>query len=106
MKITTAILAALPAVMAAPVAEAGMAPLNSRSSFTGTYIVKLKDSAGVAASSSVMSLLSTEPEYIYTEVLNGFAATFDKDTLDVMRRHPDVRNPFVLSVGWCLKISN
>lgn len=95
MQITTTILAILPVVLAAPASEAGVAPLNVRgSSFTGTYIVKLKDTAVAAASSSVMSLLTEEPTYTYSAVLNGFAAKFDSETLAAVRRHPDVCNHY------------
>lgn len=89
MQLTT-LIALLPVVLAAPAAESGVAPLLKRGNHNGKYIVKLKETAGIASGSSAMSILSSEPEHVYTNVLNGFSARMDQAAVDAMRRHPDV----------------
>ena len=76
--------------LSAPTGEEGLATLNLRDSFTGTYIVKLKDTISTAGAGAALALLNGEPENVFTEVLNGFSAKLDQETLEALRRHPDV----------------
>lgn len=76
--------------LSAPTGEEGLATLNLRDSFTGTYIVKLKDTISTAGAGVALALLNGEPENVFTEVLNGFSAKLDQETLEALRRHPDV----------------
>jgi hypothetical protein len=88
MQILT-LLALAQLALSAPTAE-GLAALNLRDSFTGTYIVKLKDTASAAGAGSALALLNGEAENVFTEALNGFSAKLDKETLQALRGHPDV----------------
>jgi hypothetical protein len=86
-----ALLALVQLAFSAPTGEERLAALNLRDSFTGSYIVKLKDTVSTAATRTALALLKDEPENIFTEALNGFSAKLDKETLQALRRHPDVR---------------
>lgn len=90
MRVST-IIATLPLALAAPAARSEPAPLQMRANgIAGKYIVRLKDNSHASAVSSVLSVLNTEPEHIFQNVFNGFAATLDPKTLHDLRNHPDV----------------
>lgn len=89
MHIST-LLAILPVALAAPTSDGELAALNLRESFTGTYIVKLKDTITASGADAASALLQSEPEHVFSEVLNGFSAQLDEDTVEALRRHPDV----------------
>mgnify|MGYP005988124529 CR=1 FL=1 len=93
MKFSIAV-AFLPLAMATPAVEdaSTLAPLLRRGNVKpGKYIVKLKDNVvHAAASSSAMSLLTSEPKYTYNNVMKGFATSLDLKTLEKLRSHPDV----------------
>lgn len=84
------VLALATVAMAAPSSDPQGAPLIAHSDNNGRYIVKLKDSSDVGSLNSVVGLLDSEPDNIYSNVMNGFSAAMDEQTLQRVRMHPDV----------------
>jgi hypothetical protein len=64
---------------------------NTADLIADQYIVKFTDDeASVAAVDDALSVLSVEPEHVFSSVLNGFSATLDAETLEALRGHPQV----------------
>jgi subtilisin family serine protease len=69
------------ATAAAPLLSAGANAIE------GQYIVVLKDGANAR---SVAAVAGVEPRYVYTAVLNGFAASLNDGQLNALRHNPNV----------------
>ena len=78
-------LAACADVTAPPSAEPAL-PAASRSAGDG-YIVVLREGADPRSAAAVMGI---HPRFVYTAVLDGFAATLNPGQLAALRHHPDV----------------
>lgn len=93
----TALLAILPAVLAAPARRDAPAPLHVPRDvdnlIEGQYIVKYKDITAFSAIEEGVKILSKKPEHVYKNGFKGFAAKIDKDTLEVLRDDPSVSDP-------------
>ncbi|CEJ81523.1 hypothetical protein VHEMI01644 [[Torrubiella] hemipterigena] len=87
MQLLQRLLLLLPLIAASPT---NLAPLLLHDESTGGYVVKLKESAAAVADNNVLRLISVEPDYVYTHVLNGFSAKLDERSLHAVRQHPDV----------------
>ncbi|KAM3503602.1 hypothetical protein MY10362_004099 [Beauveria mimosiformis] len=84
------LLALLPMVLATPtVQRAEPAPLHaakdSSAAIPGKYIVKYK-----AGSKPDATIMSESADYVYSDVMRGFAGSLDESTLQKLRSHPDV----------------
>ncbi|KAF1739461.1 Cuticle-degrading protease [Beauveria bassiana] len=84
------LLALLPIVLAAPtVQRAEPAPLHaakdSSAAIPGKYIVKYK-----AGSKPDASIMAESADYIYSDVMHGFAGSLDEAAVQELRSHPDV----------------
>ncbi|KAM3466687.1 hypothetical protein NHJ6243_000742 [Beauveria neobassiana] len=84
------LLALLPIVLAAPtVQRAEPAPLHaakdSSAAIPGKYIVKYK-----AGSKPDASIMAESADYVYSDVMHGFAGSLDEAAVQELRSHPDV----------------
>lgn len=96
------LLSSLPLALGAPQPSGRNAPaplLRSRdvnSRIAGAYIVKFKDDSALAQLDNVAKSpslgVNIAPDHIFSGIFNGFSANLDKETLDVIRDHPDVRD--------------
>ncbi|KAM3468981.1 hypothetical protein MY5147_007436, partial [Beauveria neobassiana] len=83
------LLALLPIVLAAPtVQRAEPAPLHaakdSSAAIPGKYIVKYK-----AGSKPDASIMAESADYVYSDVMHGFAGSLDEAAVQELRSHPD-----------------
>jgi aqualysin 1 len=76
-----------PTRQAAPPAEGGAALLRAPNAIPGEYIVVLNDGADPR---SVAAVAGVSPRYVYTAVVNGFAAPLDPGQLRALRQNPAV----------------
>jgi serine protease len=76
-----------PTQHAAPPADGEAALLRSENAVPGQYIVVLNDGASPAA---VAAAAAATPRFVYTNVVNGFAAELNAGQLNALRRHPSV----------------
>ncbi|OAA48990.1 proteinase T precursor [Beauveria brongniartii RCEF 3172] len=84
------LLGLLPMVLAAPtVQRAEPAPLHaakdSSAAIPGKYIVKYK-----AGSKPDATIMTESADYVYSDVMRGFAGSLDDSALQELRSHPDV----------------
>jgi hypothetical protein len=95
MHFHTALLALLPAALAAPTAE----PLDKRAPVIaaqagrvvpGKYVVKLKEGASDDALDKAVKKLSKTDHVYRSRKFKGFAGKLEGDLLDEIRRLPDV----------------
>ncbi|KAH8177019.1 subtilase family protein [Sarocladium implicatum] len=90
----TALLAILPAVLAAPARRDAPAPLHVprdvNTLIEGQYIVKYKDITTFSAVEEGVKLLGKKPEHVFKGSFKGFAGKIDKETLDILRDDPSV----------------
>jgi subtilisin family serine protease len=72
-----------------PVAPDASAPLLSASSggIAGAYIVVLREGADAR---SVAAVAGVSPQFVYSHVLNGFAASLNQGQLNALRHNPSV----------------
>lgn len=73
-----------------PVAPNASAPLLSAAGggIDGAYIVVLRDDANAR---SVAAVAGVSPQFVYSRVLNGFAASLNQGQLNALRHNPNVR---------------
>ncbi|KAM3508136.1 hypothetical protein MY11210_006861 [Beauveria gryllotalpidicola] len=87
------LLALLPVVLAVPTAQrAEPAPLHaakdSSAAIPGKYIVKYK--SGVSVSDGRLSIMAESADYVYSDVMRGFAGSLEESAVEELRNHPDV----------------
>lgn len=81
-----ALLAAVPLALAAPI----ITP-RSGDIIAGKYIVKMKSSGEFSSIQSAMSVLESEPDFVYDmEKFQGFAATLSDEAVEQLSNNPDV----------------
>ncbi|KAM3523933.1 hypothetical protein NHJ13051_004835, partial [Beauveria bassiana] len=88
--LSSLLLALLPIVLAAPaVQRAEPAPLHaakdSSAAIPGKYIVKYK--AGSKPDDA--SIMAESADYVYSDVMHGFAGSLDEAAVQELRSHPD-----------------
>lgn len=84
------VLALATVALAAPSSDPQGARFIAHGENNGKYIVKLKNKSDIGAFNSVVGLLGAEPSNVYSNVMRGFSASMDKETLQRVRTHPDV----------------
>ncbi|KAL2169525.1 hypothetical protein VTG60DRAFT_5918 [Thermothelomyces hinnuleus] len=95
MHFSTALLALLPAALAAPAAE----PLDKRAPILtaragqvvpGKYIIKLRDGASDDVLEAAIRKLRSKADHVYRGKFRGFAGKLEDDVLDAIRLLPEV----------------
>lgn len=90
------LLSLLPVVLGAPATErrSEPAPLIATATQHGLiadqYIVKFKEGSSLQAVDDALINIASEAHHVYEHVFRGFAGKFDKETLELLRSHPDV----------------
>ncbi|KAI2637488.1 peptidase S8/S53 domain-containing protein [Xylaria nigripes] len=92
---SSAVLAALPLVLAAPSKRATPAPLlqphQNAQVIQGKYIVKLRTEAGVQALDAHTNLVASKPDHTYTAgTFTGFAGSLTDEEVKALQDMPDV----------------
>ncbi|KAL2158288.1 hypothetical protein VTH06DRAFT_4609 [Thermothelomyces fergusii] len=95
MHFSTALLAFLPAVLAAPAAEtldkrAPILAARDGKVIPGKYIIKLREGANDGALDKAIRKLRTKADHVYRGKFRGFAGKLEEDVLDAIRLLPEV----------------
>lgn len=88
---TVALVVAVPALAGVPTGARSLAPAAPQAKAAADYIVVLKDEVSVDAKLEALTQdMAVEPQFVYRDALNGFAATLSPGEADALRADPDV----------------